>query len=97
MSIQEFRSRDTIKKLWWLHDSFWHAALVREMGHEEANRLNLAASEKIFRMLTNLLLREGIIKRPKTIQDLMEIFKVVWKNAFFELHTLLSQTIFEKS
>jgi hypothetical protein len=84
MSLQEFRSKNTLRKLWWLHDSFWHAALIREMGPEEANRINLEVSEKIFRMLTNMLLRERIIQRPDSIQDLMQIFKVVWKNAFFD-------------
>ena len=84
MSRQEFRSRDTIRRLWWLHDSFWHAALIKELGPEEANRFNLQVSEKIFRMLTNMLLRERIIQRPESIQDLMQIFKVVWENAFFD-------------
>ena len=84
ISLQEFRSRDTIRRLWWLHDSFWHAALIKELGPEEANRFNLEVSEKIFRMLTNMLLRERIIQRPDSIQDLMQIFKVVWKNAFFD-------------
>jgi hypothetical protein len=84
MSLQIFKSLDTIKRLWWLHDSFWHSALQKEMGDEAANRLNLEVSEKIFRMLTNMLLREGIVQRPKSIQDLMHIFKTVWKNAFFD-------------
>lgn len=84
MSLEEFRSKDTIKRLWWLHDSFWHAALVKEMGPERANRFNLEVSEKIFRMLTNMLLREGVIRRPNSIQELMQIFKTVWKNAFFD-------------
>lgn len=84
MSLKEFRSRDTITRLWWLHDSFWHAAIVKKMGHTRANQLNLEVSEKIFRMLTNMLLREGIITRPGSIQDLMHIFKTVWKNAFFD-------------
>lgn len=84
MSVEEFRSKDTIRRLWWLHDSFWHAALIKEMGHEKANRFNLEVSEKIFRMLTNRLLREGIIQRPNSIQELMQVFKTVWKNAFFD-------------
>jgi len=84
MDLKEFGSKDTIRRLWWLHDSFWHAALVREMGHEGANRFNLEATEKIFRMLTNMLLRERLIKRPGSIQELMQIFKTVWKNAFFD-------------
>lgn len=84
MLLKEFRSKDTINKLWWLHDSFWHANLVKELGPERANRFNLEVSEKIFRMLTNMLLREKIIQRPNSIQDLMHIFKTVWKNAFFD-------------
>ena len=81
--IPEFSSRDTIRKLWWLHDSFWHAALVRELGPEKANPFNLEATEKTARMLTNMLLREGVIRRPDNIRQLMEVFKAVWKNAFF--------------
>lgn len=81
---KEFESRDTLKKLWWMHDSFWHASLVREMGNERANALNLEVSEKIFRMLTNNLLREKLIQRPRNIQDLMLILRHVWKNAFFD-------------
>ena len=84
MLLEEFRSKDTIRRVWWLHDSFWHAALIREVGHDEANRINLEVSEKIFRMMTNMLLREGIIQRPNSIQELMRIFQVVWKNAFFD-------------
>jgi hypothetical protein len=84
MSIPEFKSDDTLKKLWWLHDSFWHAAIIRELGPARANRFNLEVSEKLFRMLTNTLLREKSIQRPHSIQDLMVIFKTVWKNAFFE-------------
>jgi hypothetical protein len=84
MEIPEFASVDTLRKLWWLHDSFWHAALVKELGFEQANRLNLEAGEKIFRMMTNQLLREKMIKRPRSIQDLMPIFRAVWKNAFFD-------------
>ena len=84
MSLKEFKSRDTIRKLWWLHDSFWHATLVKEMGHEKANRINLEVSEKIFRMLTITMLRQGIIQRPNSIQELMHIFRTVWRNAFFD-------------
>ena len=40
MDIPEFPSVDTLRKLWWLHDSFWHAALVKELGFEQANRIN---------------------------------------------------------
>ena len=67
-----------------MHDSFWHAALVKELGPERANRFNLQASEKTFRMLTLMLLREKRIQRPRSIQELMFIFKTVWKNAFFD-------------
>ena len=84
MQINEFRSRDSLNKLWWLHDSFWHAAVVKEMGPKWGNRFNLEVTEKIFRMLTNMLRREGIIQKPESIQDLMQIFKTVWKNAFFD-------------
>ena len=82
--IREFSSRETIRKLWWLHDSFWHGALIREVGPERASQLNQEVTEKIFRMMTNTLLREGVIRRPQNIRDLMEVFRVVWKNAFFD-------------
>ncbi|OGP55049.1 MAG: hypothetical protein A2Y65_04155 [Deltaproteobacteria bacterium RBG_13_52_11] len=84
MEIPEFPSVDTLRKLWWLHDSFWHAALVKELGFEQANRINLEVAERLFRMMTNQLLRERVIERPRSIQDLLAIFKVVWKNAFFD-------------
>jgi hypothetical protein len=84
MSLQELSSKDALKKLWWLHDSFWHAAVVKELGVERANQLNLEVSEKISRMLTIMLLREKIIRRPRSIQELMGVFKVFWKNAFFD-------------
>lgn len=84
MLIPEFKSSEIPNKLWWLHDSFWHAALVKELGTVQANRLNLAVSEKIFRMLTVTLLRERLIQRPRSIQELMYVFKAVWKNAFFD-------------
>jgi hypothetical protein len=84
MAIQEFSSNDTVNRLWWLHDSYWHAALIKELGPDRANQLNLAVSEKIFRMLTITLLREKIIQRPRSIQELMFVFKTVWKNAFFD-------------
>jgi hypothetical protein len=82
--IKRFKSNETVNKLWWLHDSFWHAALIRELGPDQANRLNLDVSEKIFRMITLTLLREKIIQRPSSIQELMFVFKTVWKNAFFD-------------
>jgi len=84
MSLPEFPSSETYRRFWWLHDSFWHAALVREYGPAEANRLNLLATEKTFHMLTLTLLREKVIRRPESIQDLMYIFRVVWQNAFFD-------------
>ncbi len=40
---------NTTKKLWWLHDSYWHATLIKEFGPEEASRLNLEANERFFR------------------------------------------------
>ena len=84
MDIPEFQSVDTLRKLWWLHDSFWHAALVKELGFERANRINAEVAEKIGRMIMNQLLREGVIERPRSIQDLLAIFRVFWKNAFFD-------------
>jgi hypothetical protein len=84
LDIPGFASIDTLRRLWWLHDSFWHAALVKELGFEQANRINLEVNEKLFRMMTNQLLRERVIQRPRSIQDLMSIFKVVWRNAFFD-------------
>lgn len=84
MLIPEFRSNDIVKRLWWLHDSFWHAEIIKELGLDRANQLNLKISEKIFRMLTITLLREKIIERPHSIQELMVVFKTVWKNAFFD-------------
>ncbi len=84
MDIPEFASVDTLRKLWWLHDSFWYAALVEELGFEQANRINLEVGQKLFRMMTNQLLRQGLITRPRSIQDLFPIFRAVWKNAFFD-------------
>ena len=84
MDIPEFQSVDTVRKLWWLHDSFWHSALVKELGFERANQINFEVAEKIGRMMTNQLLREGVIERPRSIQDVMSIFKTFWKNAFFD-------------
>jgi hypothetical protein len=84
MVLPELSSKDTLRKLWWLHDSFWHAAIVKELGVERANQLNLEVSEKISRMLAIILVREKIIRRPRSIQELMGVFKVFWKNAFFD-------------
>jgi len=75
---------DEIKKLWWLHDSFWHASLMREFGPEKANRINLETNERLFRMLTMMLLKKGLIKKPESIEDLMGIFKTIWKTCFFD-------------
>lgn len=77
-----FNDIDSVKKLWWLHDSYWHATLVREFGVETANRLNLAAAEKFFRKYTLLLLKAGEIKRPESIEELVEIFRLVWATCF---------------
>lgn len=74
---------NTVKKLWWLHDSYWHATMVREFGEEKANELNLEAAEKFFRKYTLLLLKSGAIERPKSIEDLMSIFKHIWSTCFF--------------
>lgn len=75
---------DGVKKLWWLHDSYWHATMVREFGEEKANQLNLEAAEKFFRKYTLMLLKSGIIQRPTSIEDLMEIFKIIWSTCFFD-------------
>ena len=83
MAIPEFKSSESLNKLWWLHDSFWHAAIAKKLGAVQASRLNLEITEKIFRMMTVTLLRERLIQRPHSIQELMYIFKTVWKNAFF--------------
>ncbi|MFT5700144.1 MAG: hypothetical protein ACI8ZB_003015 [Desulforhopalus sp.] len=72
------------KKMWWLHDSYWHATVVREFGEEKANRINLEANERFFRKYTLLLLKSGEIKRPESIQDLMDIFKTIWGTCFFD-------------
>ena len=31
MTIPRFKSKDTTNKLWWLHDSFWHAEAFKEL------------------------------------------------------------------
>lgn len=72
------------KKMWWLHDSYWHATMVRELGEKRANELNLEANERFFRKYTLMLLRSKQIERPQNIQDLMAIFKEVWANCFFD-------------
>jgi hypothetical protein len=72
------------KKLWWLHDSYWHATVVRELGEERANQLNLEANEKLFRKYTLMLLRSKKIRKPENIEELMAIFKIVWADAFFD-------------
>ncbi|MCP3888072.1 MAG: hypothetical protein GY702_04250 [Desulfobulbaceae bacterium] len=72
------------KKLWWLHDSYWHATMIRELGTEKASQLNLDANERFFRKYTLMLLKSGKIKRPQSVEDLMEIFKVVWATCFWD-------------
>lgn len=84
MVIPEFKSRESLNKLWWLHDSLWHSTLVRELGAARANQVNLEVSERIFRMMTVVLFRKKLIKKPRSIQELMHVFKTVWKNAFFD-------------
>ena len=84
MKKPDLNTLDDIKKLWWLHDSFWHATMVREFGHERANTLNLEANERFFRMLTLRLLKQGVITRPESIRDLMDIFKTIWSTCFFD-------------
>ena len=66
-----------MKKLWWLHDSYWHATAVKELGPEKANELNLQAAERFFRSYTLMLLKEKRIQRPQSIEDLVEIFRYV--------------------
>lgn len=75
-------SIDKVKKLWWLHDSYWHATMVREFGEEKANQLNLEAAERFFRKYTLVLLKSGEIKRPESIEELIEIFRTVWASCF---------------
>lgn len=83
------------KKLWWLHDSYWHATLVKEFGSERANTLNLEANERFFRKYTLMLLRSDEIQRPQSIEDLMEIFKLVWSTCFFDEMYVNEPVIFE--
>ena len=75
---------NTTKKLWWLHDSYWHAAVVRELGEEKANELNLEAAERFFRRYTLMLLKNKDIQKPTCIEDLVDIFKLLWKRCFFD-------------
>ncbi len=75
---------NTSKKLWWLHDSYWHAASVRELGEEKANKLNLEANERFFRKYTLMLLKSRQIRKPESIEDLVSIFKKVWATCFFD-------------
>lgn len=83
MESQEDQLNST-KKLWWLHDSYWHATAVREFGEEKANQLNLAANERFFRKYTLMLLKSGAISRPNSIEELMEIFRTIWATCFFD-------------
>jgi len=80
--VSMFNDIDSIKKLWWLHDSYWHATMVKEFGPEKANLLNLAAAEKFFRKYTLMLLKTGEITKPESIEDLVEIFRIVWGTCF---------------
>ena len=75
---------NTAKKLWWLHDSYWHATMVKEFGEDKANQLNLEVNEKFFRKYTLMLLKSGVIQRPESIEDLMDIFKTIWSTCFFD-------------
>lgn len=84
MVPRETFTKETLKKRWWSHDFFRHAALVQQVGHHLANKINLQVSEKIFRWATITLLRKRMIKPPETIQELISIFKTVWKNVFFD-------------
>ena len=72
------------KKLLWLHDSYRHATAVKEFGEARANQLNLEANERFFRKYTLMLLKSGKISRPESIEDLMEIFKTIWSDCFFD-------------
>ena len=72
------------KKLWWLHDSYWHATLVKALGAKKANELNLEANERFFRKYTLMLLKKKKIRRPESVEDLMDIFRTLWKNCFFD-------------
>lgn len=82
--ISQPEQLNTAKKLWWLHDSYWHATIVREFGAVKANRLNLEANERFFRKCTLMLLKSGKIQRPQSIEDLMEIFRIIWATCFFD-------------
>ena len=73
-----------VKKLWWLHDSYWLATVIREFGEEKANGLNLEANERFFRKYTLILLKSGAIQRPQSIEDLMVIFKKIWEVCFYD-------------
>ncbi len=83
--IEDFSEQlNLTKKLWWLHDSYWHATLVKELGEEEASRLNLEANERFFRKYTLILLKSGAIERPSSIEELVGIFKKIWETCFFD-------------
>ncbi len=75
---------NTAKKLWWLHDSYWHATMVREFGEEKASQLNLEANERFFRKYTLMLLKSGEIQRPRSIEDLIGIFRIIWAKCFYD-------------
>lgn len=86
---------NTARKLLWLHDSYWHATMVREFGVEKANTLNIEVNERFFRKYTLMLLRSGVIKRPQSIEDLMEIFKLIWSNCFYDDMYINEPVVFE--
>lgn len=75
---------NSTKKLWWLHDSYWHATVINEFGAEQASRLNLEANKRFFRRYTQMLLKSGTIQRPESIDDLVVIFKKIWETCFFD-------------
>ena len=58
--------------------------MIKEFGVHRANQLNLEANEKFFRKYTLMLLKNGVIKRPQSIEELMEIFKIIWSTCFFD-------------
>jgi hypothetical protein len=68
MDIPEFQSIDTVRRLWWLHDSFWHAALVKELGFERANRINaeVASPATLYNDAPLNLLRTSCRKAAKS-------------------------------
>jgi hypothetical protein len=68
MEIPEFPSIDTLRRLWWLHDSFWHAVLVKELGFERANQINseVASPTTLYNDAPLNLLRTSCRKAAKS-------------------------------